>query len=113
MAAKCTADGCGNAPMVGGLCFNHELQRSRREAEASGSQRVEGIPVEDPKWKVIPGGIGLVVKMQGVEPFVIRIRSAEGFRSFVNHAMDAARDAWPEIAQEWDDVNTPLPRGPR
>ncbi len=68
------------------------------------------ISVRAPAWEVVDGGIGLRIDMGGkVPPFYVRIRSAEGFKAFTEAMFEAARDAWPQIAQDWDDVNTPIP----
>lgn len=50
----------------------------------------------------VEGGVGLYIAPAGVPPFYLRIKDAAGFRAFMLSAVDAACDAWPEIAEDFE-----------
>lgn len=60
--------------------------------------------VNDPRWDVVAGGIGLYIEPANREipPFYLRIRSAADFRAFMLAAVDQAMNAWPEIAEDFE-----------
>ena len=57
------------------------------------------VPLLAAKWEVIDGGVGLCIDSGD---YVFRIKDAAAFRAFMLSAVDAACDAWPEIAEDFE-----------
>lgn len=58
----------------------------------------------------LDGYIGLEIPkaalpdVPGVQSYLIRFKSPDGFKEFMMAAMDAARQTWPEIEKLWNEV---------